>query len=216
MIQIQEVITMKKVVTYLLGLFLIIQCIMTVTSPTRVLRKNIDVDNKSPLNNFHGEIYTRFAGGNGSLEDPYQISNITELQNMNLDSAAHFILLNDIDASDTSIWNSGNGFLPIAPDINQEKPGYQGDQFKGSPNGSGYNIKGLYINRPDERNLGLIGCIGREGKISYVNLIDCSVVGSMHIGGLVGKNWGGTISKCYFTGIVVGEYNIGGLVGENF
>ncbi|MEA3558565.1 MAG: hypothetical protein U9R75_04860, partial [Candidatus Thermoplasmatota archaeon] len=41
-----------------------------------------------------------FAGGDGSAGNPYQISNVTELQWMGntSDLGKHFILINDIDA----------------------------------------------------------------------------------------------------------------------
>ena len=56
---------------------------------------------------------------------------------------AHYILINDIDASDTSTWNCGAGFKPI------------GGIFNGSFDGRGYNISDLYINRPFTDNVGL-------------------------------------------------------------
>ena len=54
-----------------------------------------------------------FAGGDGSIGDPYQISNVIELQSMELDLNAHYILINDINASVTSTWNGGAGFMPV-------------------------------------------------------------------------------------------------------
>ena len=44
---------------------------------------------------------TTFPGGNGSPGNPYQISNVAELQAMKYNLSAHYILVNDIDASDT-------------------------------------------------------------------------------------------------------------------
>jgi hypothetical protein len=41
----------------------------------------------------------------------------------------------------------------------------------------------------------------------------CSVVGSEHVGGLVGFNWGGTITNCYSGSTVIGEDFYGGLAG---
>ncbi len=54
-----------------------------------------------------------FAGGDGSIRDPYQISNVTELQNISSNLNVHYILMNDIDASETKDWNGGRGFEPI-------------------------------------------------------------------------------------------------------
>ena len=52
--------------------------------------------------------------GSGTLGDPYIIQDVTDLQNMNLDLAAHYVLGNDIDASETLTWNDGEGFVPLA------------------------------------------------------------------------------------------------------
>ena len=86
------------------------------------------------------------------------ITDVNDLQNMNLDLAGTYWLANDIDASATVGWNGGQGFAPI---------GNSGDSepFTGTFNGFGHIISGLYINRvitrvaPDVYNLGLFGCI---------------------------------------------------------
>jgi hypothetical protein len=50
-----------------------------------------------------------FSGiGAGKEEDPYQITTVEQLQEMNDDLDAHYILMNDIDASDTENWNVGD------------------------------------------------------------------------------------------------------------
>ena len=55
-----------------------------------------------------------FSGsGSGTQADPYQITNATQLQEMQDDLDAHYVLANDIDCSDTVNWNSGAGFEPI-------------------------------------------------------------------------------------------------------
>ena len=46
--------------------------------------------------------------GEGTAEDPYQIYDVNELQNMIFDLNAHYILINDVDASSTSNWNDGS------------------------------------------------------------------------------------------------------------
>lgn len=54
-----------------------------------------------------------FADGDGSVENPYQISNVNELQNIQNELGANYVLINNIDASVTSEWNDGAGFEPI-------------------------------------------------------------------------------------------------------
>ena len=48
-----------------------------------------------------------FAGGTGTAGDPYQISNISQLQDMSYGLTAHYILINDIYANVTREWNDG-------------------------------------------------------------------------------------------------------------
>jgi len=63
--------------------------------------------------------YSSFAGGNGTIQNPYQISNVTQLQNMSANLSAHYMLVNDINASVTSGWNLGAGFDPIGDNTNR-------------------------------------------------------------------------------------------------
>ena len=54
-----------------------------------------------------------FAVGDGSSGNPYQITNCVQLQEMNNNLNAYYVLMNDIDCSDTVNWNSGEGFVPV-------------------------------------------------------------------------------------------------------
>lgn len=46
----------------------------------------------------------QFAGGEGTEEDPYQISNLNQLQNINNELDAYYELVDDIDGSDSHDW----------------------------------------------------------------------------------------------------------------
>ncbi|MCK5772660.1 MAG: hypothetical protein KAH57_02625, partial [Thermoplasmata archaeon] len=78
----------------------------------------IMISSPEDLSRIHlvGSSGASFADGNGTVGNPYQISNVSQLQNMSEDLEAHYLLINDIDASVTVNWNSGKGFLPVAPD----------------------------------------------------------------------------------------------------
>ena len=92
-----------------------------------------------------------FADGSGTESDPYQISNVDQLQNMNLHLDAHYVLVNDIDASKTRTWNwngtAYQGFKPIALDTDPSTISFQGTKFTGRVYGNGKVIHNLYINR---------------------------------------------------------------------
>ena len=145
---------------------------------------------------------------------------------------------NDIDASATSGWNNGEGFLPI-------------DTFTGHFDGKNRTISNLYINRNIDyvglfgyvwgpgaaiKNLGLVNPdVHGEGDyvgslvgeflgetISYCFVLNCNVQGGSGqgyegFGGMVGRNAAtiGNIANCYSTGNVEGDAGTGGLVGIN-
>ncbi|AEH61180.1 GLUG domain protein [Methanosalsum zhilinae DSM 4017] len=151
-----------------------------------------------------------FAGGDGSTDNPYQISNIDQLQNMKLDLSAHYVLIDNIDASDTVNWNDGAGFEPIG-----NTTGYH---FTGSFDGNGYEITGFYINRSGTSYIGLFGYTGFGSEIKNVGLVDVDIItgqlGQSYVGALVGYN-NGFIESSYATGNVDGFANVGGLAGSN-
>ena len=57
--------------------------------------------------------------------------------------------------------------------------------------------------------------MGIGGVIKDLGVEDANVIGQDVIGGLVAKNEGGTVSRCYSTGNVDGFSYTGGLIGSN-
>jgi hypothetical protein len=148
---------------------------------------------------FSGSGSTRTAG------NPYIITTVEQLQKMENNLTAHYILSNDIDASATISWNSGAGFLPV---------GTSSTPFTGSFDGQGYKIDNLIINRSGTDYQGLFGYVGTGGVVKNVGLENVNVKGGYAAGGLVGSNEG-TVSNSYSTSPVSGGGNVGGLVGSN-
>jgi len=135
--------------------------------------------------------------------------------------AGNHILMNDLDsttagyeelASPTA--NQGKGWEPIGS--------FHVYPFTGTFNGQGYEIKDLFINRPNECAVGLFNGVGEGGHIEGVGVVNANVTGSLEAvwhgcdsaGSLVGINLG-TVNNCYSTGSVTCEWDVGGLVGEN-
>jgi hypothetical protein len=125
-----------------------------------------------------------------------------------------YILMNDLDSTIAGYedlaspeGNEGMGWQPI---------GTYDNPFIGSFDGRGYEIRDLYINRPDEDDVGLLSALDQAGFIKNIGVTNATVIGQDIVGGLLGANWdGGTVTNCYSTGSVTGEYYIGGLVGIN-
>jgi len=145
-----------------------------------------------------------FVMGSGTENDPYQIKDVDDLQNIKDDLNAHYILVNDIDASVTENWNDGMGFLSLGDSENR---------FRGSFDGQDYSIDGLYIHRPDDYHVGLFGFIGRNAKITDVNLENVDITGYDFVGALCGGNFEGNILDSHIDGYVGGNIYVGGLIG---
>lgn len=153
-----------------------------------------------------GSIY--FATGEGTVENPYQITTLDELQNMNVAKDSHFILMNDIDASETSTWNEGEGFRPIG----ERHLGGTDNAFSGTFDGQGYNIDGLFINELEEVSQWGTGLFGGlyTATITNISITDAEVIGHNEVGILAGDAFDSTIKYCRVNGIASSDYQIAG------
>ena len=148
-----------------------------------------------------------FSGaGFGTIGDPYLITDVDLLQEMNLDLGANYTLMNDIDASATFGWNGGQGFVPV---------GTESNRFNGTLNGNNHTVTGLFINRSGTTYVGLFGFLGSRGLVKNLGLAGSNITGNQMVGGLAGLNFEGIVSNCYATGNVSGNLFIGGLIGDN-
>jgi|11_taG_2_1085331.scaffolds.fasta_scaffold00041_6 hypothetical protein len=147
-----------------------------------------------------------YAGGFGTEDFPFQIADVNQLQAMNMNLESHFVLINDIDATDTENWNNGAGFVPIA---------FPSSRFTGSLNGNNFKIDGLFINRPEADNVGLFSTI-REGYVSNLGITNVNITADRSVGGLTGDLDGNSVTNVYVTGTVSGDSDVGGLIGSSF
>lgn len=153
-------------------------------------------------------VFRFFDGGNGNPGNPYQISTLVQLQAMQDYPDSHFILTQDIDATETSGWNSGAGFVPVGSAL---------EPFAGGFNGAGFEISNLFIDRPGEQNVGLFGSIAEGSIIQNTILTGADLTGDGNVGALVGQN-NGEVLQSHSSGSVSGSIAssvIGGLVGLN-
>jgi len=148
--------------------------------------------------------------GSGTAEDPYQVTSCTNLQEVNNDLSAYYLVMNDINCSDTVNWNSGLGFIPIGNATQSTME--VGRLFMGVFDGQGYTISGLFINRTTMHS-GLFGASG--GVIKNVVLTDAYVYAASNQVGILagGINTSGIVYNCSSSGFVSGEEYVGGLVG---
>lgn len=169
----------------------------------------VSVVNGSSVNAFSGQ-------GVGSDDDPYQITTCVQLQQAGRESRNNYVLMNDIDCSDTINWNNGAGFAPI-------QTGYL------NFDGRNFAIKDLYINRPTELNVGLFD-LRDGGEIRHLKLEKSSsnqnridINGARNVGAVSGQ-YSGTLWNVRSSlnvqangaadGYDGAEINSGGLVGK--
>jgi hypothetical protein len=166
-----------------------------------------DVDLNTVADNGGTSVPSILMNGDGSSSSPYEIRTASDVQAMQEDISANYIVVNDIDASGTVNWNNGQGFNPI---------GDNDVSFTGSLDGQNHTISNLSINRLDDNYVGLFGAIDAGVEVKNVGVINVNITGEQNVGGLVGENQG-TVSNSYSTGNVTGEIDyVGGLVGENY
>ena len=94
-------------------------------------------------------VNAQFSGGDGTPENPYQIDNVFQLNQVRLHLDAHFIQTESISFLGTSFLQSP-GFAPIG-DISTP--------FTGSYDGQGFAIRFLPVVREDSDNVGLFGVL---------------------------------------------------------
>ena len=135
---------------------------------------------------------------------------------------------------DKNIDLTGKDWTPIGTTHNS---------YKGTFDGGGHTITGLTFTTNDE-NVGLFGHLNRAGTVknvvmegiqitsnqinggsiggvvgfSWGTIENCSVSGSVsgtvYVGGVVGAQWGGSITGCSSSATVKGMVDVGGVVGQ--
>lgn len=196
---------------------------------------------------------TRPTIGDGKTE-PYQISTAEELYwfarlvngtlvGVDKNASANAILTDNITVN-TGVLDENKNLASKGDFFEWEPIGTSDVPYTGTFDGKGYTISGLYFNNPISYYVGLFGCIGANGKISNVGVLDsyfqfCALGGGVcgmnkngelqncsnsstvicnmqdGTGGVCGYNSKGTVRDCKNTGSVRGKAPLGGVCGVN-
>ncbi len=204
---------LKKIVLVLFAATLFISLNVFATS------ENIELN----LESWGEDVATGFDGGEGSMQNPYQISTPQQLAYMatvvNSDDVsvrerfitAHYILTDNIDIS-------GKNWVPIGLNsYNRE--------FRGHLDGNDKTITGLTIGDiPDNNSVGLFSYIGGNSVIKNLNISDVMIDTSSTLAGSVAGK-ADSATTLYNVDVLSGSINIknnglshasglGGLIGE--
>jgi hypothetical protein len=174
-------------------------------------------------------VFSFSGNGSGTEGDPYQITNVNQLQEMNDELDAHYILMNDIDASETREWNVGDhdnnaatadvamGFEPIGVYDKEDSS----KSFIGVLFGNNYRITNLFINRISMDYVGLFSSISNRSIIKGINIENAEVSGNNYVGILAGiifynRQFSKTIiDSCNIHGNLTASNNfVGALAGK--
>lgn len=176
---------------------------------------------------------TKPENGNGTAENPYQITSEAELYwfaglvngtltDVTKNSSACAKLMNDItvnnnlldrityktddDGNLTNEVANGGNFISWTP-IGAANNGYQG-----TFDGNGKTISGLFFNDSQKSHVGLFDNI-YMATIRNVGVVDSYFFGEHYVGGVCAFGVDGTITGSYNTGVVSGEGCVGGVCG---
>jgi len=166
--------------------------------------------------------------GNGTDTSRYlEIRTWHDLDDIRQNLGLNYVLMSDLDSTTAGYAdlasvtaNGGQGWEPIGTALfdlsDPDSPYVRVDPFTGVFEGQGFEIRDLFINRPDEQAVGLFRAVDGGGVIRNVGTADLTVTGGTGVGGLVGVTGNeGIVTKAYSTGIVIGNTAVGGLVGGN-
>jgi hypothetical protein len=224
---------MKETSKKMLAVLIVLAMIISIISPM-TLTVSASVWNGTPDTSW----YT--GSSPYTIMTAEQLAGLASLSTTNNFEGETIILGADIVLNDTS--NFAN--WESSPPANQWTPiGTSDSRFKGTFDGNGHTISGLYISKSSEyykglfmytagniRNLTLTDCYiyanGYAGGISYycgsvARITNCSVSGIIKVtgsyaGGIVGQTENGTIiSKCINNASVTAGKTSGGIVGVN-
>lgn len=156
--------------------------------------------------------------GEGTAENPYQISNADQLYWFaeHADTSAHAKLTDDIVVNENLVNSVGNlnsgSYRSWTPIGNLEaRLGYT-CAFSGTFDGDGHTISGLYDDT-GRSYVGFVGELSGSGTVKNLGIVDSWFRGYERNGGICGEN-AGTITHCYFSGTIETKVgSAGGICG---
>ena len=146
-----------------------------------------------------------FAGGDGSQNNPYQISNAAQLAYLSYMVYNGTTYEGNYFIQTSNIYLSMYYWTPIGTAV-------VGKEFRANYDGQGHTISGVFT-KSDETYAGLFGRV-KHSTISYVGIIDSNIQGVAPGSIVASVESRGEILYCYNSGNVTGDVWAGGVVGN--
>ncbi|OOV53063.1 hypothetical protein B1A67_00600 [Clostridium botulinum D/C] len=145
----------------------------------------------------------KFAGGDGSVSNPYLIEDAFDLDKVRDNLNASYKLTNDIDLN-VKPFNEGEGWKPIGA--------YITNGFKGNFDGNEHCIKNL--RKYGSYNGGIFSAI-TDSNIKNLGIIDVNITEGFQSSPLAGECKNSNVTNCFASGVIdVEDIKCGGLLGE--
>lgn len=193
--------------------------------------------------NYYPLPLTLFEAGDGTLENPYQISTVGGLKQIKREADAHYVIVNDIDASSTVIKNAdfnftgsldgqgyvvsnlrmeGRALLPTVTGTVAESG--DGDEMRVEADGNAAQaglVRNINLVNPrldaTADKQGLIAGSMMAGKLTNVHAYGATVNSNGDAAGLVGNaSLNTVIDLCSFDGDVTTQGVAGGIAGITY
>lgn len=202
---------LKKALAFILTFAMLLSAVITAAAVPATAATGV----------WDGTIADSYAGGKGTLNEPFLISNGSELAKMvndGNDTAGKFYkLTGDIYLNDTSdsAWKDNN------PRAWYTRTDVSNIGFQGTLDGDSHTVSGIYY-KGDERLLGLIPATTNGATVKNLHIADSHLESTSYgIAALIGFASGNiTISKCYIhedvtviSGDTSSNESAGGLMG---
>lgn len=147
------------------------------------------------------EIYdsSEFASGNGSVINPYEVTNFEQLKRILFHDGKSFIQTADINVN----YEKYNPLFTIdAP-------------FTGEYDGNGHKINNIVVDAAEDY-IALFSAVGEKGVIKNLNISESSFKGNTYVGAIAGHN-NGEILNCNIqnTDVLSESSNTGAVCGSN-
>lgn len=147
-----------------------------------------------------------------------EISTCSDLRQIGENLAGDYVVISDLQCSESREWNDGSGLIPLGGNGPQ-------DAFSGTFDGQGHSITNLYIDNDTANYVGLFGRIGvddpmdpnypKSGTIRNVEILNASTTGGdlSNTGIIAGSVPRGIIHNVTVSGTITNEGNAGGVAG---
>jgi hypothetical protein len=155
-----------------------------------------------------GKVLAFGGNGSGTGGDPYRITDCAQLDSINADLTADYVLANDIDCSNAGTLNGGAGWSPIGG----------GSGFQGTLDGQGHTIDNLDLSNMSDSTTfaGMFSTLSNNAVVENLSIINGKINGGNNIGMVAGSlSDTSSLDNVYVNATVTCHAeNCGGMVGS--